>query len=54
MKVCPTFSASMIKHILSRFLPDEFCPDPIPDAVLQALESEVSTEELCHTPIMPI
>ncbi|RRT82526.1 hypothetical protein B296_00011933 [Ensete ventricosum] len=40
VKVCPTFSASMIKHILSRFLPDEFCPDPIPDAVLQALESE--------------
>ncbi|CAL9096794.1 unnamed protein product [Musa acuminata var. zebrina] len=53
-EVCPTFSASMIKHILSRFLPDEFCPDPIPDAVLQALESEEpfesSQEEIRNIP----
>ncbi|XP_008783793.2 uncharacterized protein LOC103702930 [Phoenix dactylifera] len=39
-EVCPTFSASMIKRILDSFLPDEFCPDPIPDAVLKALDSE--------------
>lgn len=39
-EVCPTFTASMIKRILTMFSPDEFCPDPIPDEVLEALEAE--------------
>ncbi|WOL14343.1 hypothetical protein Cni_G23123 [Canna indica] len=39
-EVCPAFSSSMIKHVLDIFLPDEFCPEPIPNAVLEALESE--------------
>ncbi|XP_039124844.1 uncharacterized protein LOC120261159 [Dioscorea cayenensis subsp. rotundata] len=39
-EVCPTFSASMIKRILDNFLPDEFCPDPIPDMVFESLDSE--------------
>ncbi|KAM0940031.1 putative NT-type C2 domain, nucleoporin [Dioscorea sansibarensis] len=39
-EVCPTFSASMIKQILDNFLPDEFCPDPIPDMVFESLDSE--------------
>jgi len=43
-KVCPTFSSSMIKRILVSFLPDEFCPDAIPDEVLDALDSEVLVE----------
>ncbi|XP_042411561.1 uncharacterized protein LOC122001058 isoform X2 [Zingiber officinale] len=37
---CAIFSPNVIYHILDRFLPDEFCPDPVPNAVLQALESE--------------
>ncbi|KAM7506512.1 hypothetical protein LguiA_016965 [Lonicera macranthoides] len=39
-EVCPTFGAPLIKRILNNFVPDEFCPDPIPDAVLEALDSE--------------
>ncbi|XP_048128298.1 uncharacterized protein LOC115751073 [Rhodamnia argentea] len=39
-EVCPTFAASLIKRVLDNFVPDEFCPDPIPDVVLEALESE--------------
>ncbi len=42
LKVCPTFGAPLIKRVLDYFEPDEFCPDPIPDNVLEALDSEVS------------
>jgi hypothetical protein len=42
LKVCPAFGAPMIKRILDYFVPDEFCPDPIPDVVLEALNSEVN------------
>lgn len=41
LKVCPTFVAPLIKRVLDNFVTDEFCPDPIPDIVLEALESEV-------------
>lgn len=41
LKVCPTFGAPLIKRVLHNFVTDEFCPDPIPDIVLEALESEV-------------
>uniref|UniRef100_A0A1D1Z5E1 Myosin-H heavy chain n=1 Tax=Anthurium amnicola TaxID=1678845 RepID=A0A1D1Z5E1_9ARAE len=43
-EVFPTFSASIIKRILSCFEPDDFCPDPIPEAVFQALDSEDDLE----------
>nr|CAD1819982.1 unnamed protein product [Ananas comosus var. bracteatus] len=39
-EVCPTFSSSIIKRILDSFVTDEFCPDPISESVLEALESE--------------
>ncbi|KAF7819447.1 uncharacterized protein G2W53_024902 [Senna tora] len=39
-EVCPKFSAPLIKRILDKFVPDEFCPDPIPAAVFEALDSE--------------
>ena len=41
-KVCPIFGATLIKRVLDNFVPDEFCPDPVPDIVLEALEAEVS------------
>ncbi|XP_058227771.1 uncharacterized protein LOC131336113 [Rhododendron vialii] len=44
-EVCPTFGAPLIKRVLINFLPDEFCPDPIPDALLEALDSEDEAEE---------
>ncbi|XP_024974971.1 uncharacterized protein LOC112513080 [Cynara cardunculus var. scolymus] len=39
-EVCPTFGVPLIKRILDSFVPDEFCPDPIPEVVLEALDSE--------------
>ncbi|OMP05576.1 hypothetical protein COLO4_08741 [Corchorus olitorius] len=43
-EVCPTFGATLIKRVLDNFVPDEFCPDPVPDDVLQALETEDPVE----------
>lgn len=45
-EVCPSFSAQVIKRILEHFVPDEFCEDPIPDAVLEALDIEEDPSEL--------
>lgn len=42
MKVCPSFGAPLIKRVVDNFVPDEFCPDPIPGVVLEALDSEVT------------
>ncbi|CAN6483098.1 unnamed protein product [Victoria cruziana] len=39
-EICPTFAAPLIKRILWKFVPDEFCPDEVPEAVLEALDSE--------------
>nr|CAB3463404.1 unnamed protein product [Digitaria exilis] len=39
-QLCPTFSSSIIKNILVGFVPDEFCPDPIQNSLLEALELE--------------
>ncbi|XP_061356295.1 uncharacterized protein LOC133300730 [Gastrolobium bilobum] len=44
-EVCPMFSASLIKKILENFVPDEFCPDPIPTAVFEALDSQDDLKE---------
>lgn len=41
VKVCPMFGAPLIKRVLNHFVPDEFCPDPVPVALLEALESQV-------------
>ncbi|XP_077211937.1 uncharacterized protein LOC143847132 [Tasmannia lanceolata] len=45
-EVCPTFDGLLIKRILNSFVPDEFCPDPIPEVVLEALDSEDPLEEI--------
>lgn len=39
-EVCPSISLSLIKRILCNFTPDEFCPDHVPGAVLETLNSE--------------
>ncbi|XWS32656.1 hypothetical protein CRYUN_Cryun22dG0008700 [Craigia yunnanensis] len=43
-EVCPTFGATLIKRVLDNFVPDEFCSDPVPDVVLEALEAEDPVE----------
>ncbi|XP_073151117.1 uncharacterized protein [Henckelia pumila] len=40
MEVCPQISLPLVKRVLCNFTPDEFCPDPVPGAVLEALNSE--------------
>ncbi|KOM35564.1 hypothetical protein LR48_Vigan02g171400 [Vigna angularis] len=39
-EVCPRFGISLIKRVVNNFVPDEFSPGPIPDAVFDALNSE--------------
>ncbi|KAH6787481.1 EEIG1/EHBP1 protein amino-terminal domain protein [Perilla frutescens var. hirtella] len=41
-EVCPLFGPNIIKRVLNSFVPDEFCPDPIPQSIIDALETEVS------------
>ncbi|KAF9664701.1 hypothetical protein SADUNF_Sadunf16G0045600 [Salix dunnii] len=43
-EVCPSIGLSLIKRILCNFTPDEFCPDPVPGAVLEALNAEGTVE----------
>lgn len=38
------FSAPLIKKILDDFFPDEFCSDPVPTTILEALELEVDIQ----------
>ncbi|XP_062202527.1 uncharacterized protein LOC133904900 isoform X2 [Phragmites australis] len=49
-ELCPTFSSSIIKNILDLFVPDEFCPDPIQDSLLQALELEGNNKGIRSIP----
>lgn len=44
MEVCPSISLSLVKRILCNFTPDEFCPDAVPGAVLEALNAESIVE----------
>ncbi|XP_038717962.1 uncharacterized protein LOC120011024 isoform X2 [Tripterygium wilfordii] len=44
-EVCPTFGTPLIKMVLDNFVPDEFCPDPIPDDVFEAINSETLEAE---------
>lgn len=37
------FGPTIIKRVLNSFVPDEFCPDPIPQNVIDALDTEVGT-----------
>lgn len=39
-EVCPMFGPLLIRRVLNSFTPDEFCPDPIPRVVLEALNTE--------------
>ncbi|GJW01735.1 putative NT-type C2 domain-containing protein [Tanacetum coccineum] len=43
-EVCPAFGSPIIRRMLDTFVPDEFCPDRIPEAVFKALDSEDSYE----------
>lgn len=43
-EVCPTFDPTLIKRVFSNFVPDEFCPDPIPQNIIDSLDSEEITD----------
>lgn len=43
-EVCPSISLPLLKRILCNFTPDEFCPDPVPGSVLEALNAECIVE----------
>ncbi|GER25900.1 nucleolar protein gar2-related [Striga asiatica] len=44
LEVCPLISLPLVKRILCNFSPDEFCPDPVPGAVLEAVNAECIME----------
>ncbi|KAH0674813.1 hypothetical protein KY290_024612 [Solanum tuberosum] len=39
-EVCPILGPTLISMVLNGFVPDEFCPIPVPPEVLRALDSE--------------
>ncbi|KAL0720447.1 hypothetical protein Bca4012_035046 [Brassica carinata] len=41
-EICPSITLPLIKRILCNFTPDEFCPDHVPGAVLEELNSAES------------
>ncbi|XP_042024335.1 uncharacterized protein LOC121771582 [Salvia splendens] len=43
-EVCPLFGPTIIKRVLNSFVPDEFCPDPIPHSIIDALETEEESD----------
>ncbi|XP_062117637.1 uncharacterized protein LOC133831385 [Humulus lupulus] len=43
-EVCPSISLPLITRILCNFTPDEFCPDPVPGTVLEALNADTIVE----------
>uniref|UniRef100_A0A7N0TDK7 Uncharacterized protein n=1 Tax=Kalanchoe fedtschenkoi TaxID=63787 RepID=A0A7N0TDK7_KALFE len=43
-EVCPTFGARLIKRLLDTYIPDELCPELVPEAVLEALDCEEANE----------
>ncbi|KAK9069217.1 hypothetical protein SSX86_013333 [Deinandra increscens subsp. villosa] len=43
-EVCPSISLPLLKRILCNFTPDEFCPDSVPGAVLEAVNAELMIE----------
>lgn len=53
-EVCPLLGPMMIKKVLANFVPDDFCPNPIPLSVIHALDyedaSDVSTESITSHP----
>ncbi|KAL0327360.1 UNVERIFIED_CONTAM: hypothetical protein Sangu_1814000 [Sesamum angustifolium] len=38
--VCPMLGPTIIKRVLDSFVPDEFCPDPLPQGIIEALDTE--------------
>ncbi|KAJ4970482.1 hypothetical protein NE237_003581 [Protea cynaroides] len=43
-EVCPSIGLPLVKRILCNFTPDEFCPDPVPGAILEFLNAESLVE----------
>ncbi|KAL6506023.1 hypothetical protein OROHE_022742 [Orobanche hederae] len=46
LEVCPLISLPLVKRIFCNFSPDEFCPDPVPGAVLEAVNAELTSLSL--------
>ncbi|KAK6789284.1 hypothetical protein RDI58_013083 [Solanum bulbocastanum] len=45
-EVCPILGPTLISRVLNGFVPDEFCPIPVPPEVLRALDSEDAEDTL--------
>ncbi|KAL6543567.1 hypothetical protein OROGR_010064 [Orobanche gracilis] len=45
-EVCPMLGPTIIRRVLSNHIPDEFCPDAIPQNILDALDIEEVSDNL--------
>ncbi|XP_024993313.1 uncharacterized protein LOC112527118 isoform X1 [Cynara cardunculus var. scolymus] len=45
-EVCPTFSTPLIRRVVCSFVPDEFSPNPIPNELIEALDTEMQDNEI--------
>ncbi|KAI3698537.1 hypothetical protein L2E82_42160 [Cichorium intybus] len=45
-EVCPTFSTPLIRRVVCSFVPDEFSPNPIPNSLIEALDTEIQDDEI--------
>ncbi|KAF2325754.1 hypothetical protein GH714_035790 [Hevea brasiliensis] len=48
-EVCPIFGARIIERVLNNFVPDEFNPDPLPEAIFESLDSEDLAEDVTES-----
>nr|GEX73069.1 hypothetical protein [Tanacetum cinerariifolium] len=39
-EVCPLINLMLLKRILRNFTPDELCPDPVPNTILEEIDAE--------------
>ncbi|GFP88370.1 hypothetical protein PHJA_000980700 [Phtheirospermum japonicum] len=44
-EVCPMLGPTIIKRVLNNHIPDEFCPDPIPQNIIDALDTEEVSDD---------
>ncbi|CAA0818346.1 Unknown protein [Striga hermonthica] len=45
-EVCPILGPTIIRRVLNNHVPDEFCPDTVPQDIIDALDFEVCSEVL--------
>ncbi|KAL8052417.1 hypothetical protein ABFS82_05G002900 [Erythranthe guttata] len=48
-EICPMFGPTIVKRVLNSYTPDEFCPDPVPQNIIDALDNEEFSDDMLTT-----